>query len=76
MKKEYKIIYTLDYLKKNISIINFTARNDKKAIKKVEELKEFYRTQNHKFVVIKLFRNLYLSNFENPVEIIIRTKEN
>lgn len=72
MKKEYHLIYTLDNLKKNISSLNFTARNDKKAIVKAEEWKNFYKTQNHKFTVIKLYRNLYLSNFENPVEIVIR----
>ena len=75
MKKEYQVIYTLDNLKKNISRLNFTARNDEKAIAKAEEWKEFYKGEGHKFTVIKLFRNLYLPNFENPVEIIIRYKE-
>lgn len=72
MKKEYQLIYTLDNLKKNISTITFTARNDKKAILKAEKWENFYKNQNHKFTVIKLYRNLYLSNFENPVEIVIR----
>ena len=76
MKKEYHVIYTLDNLKKNISRLHFTARNDKKAIAKVEEWKEFYKCEGHKFTVIKLFRNLCLPDFENPVEIIIRYKEN
>jgi hypothetical protein len=72
MKKEYHVIYTLDKLKKNISVLHFTARNDKKAIAKVEEWKNFYKTQCHEFTIIKLYRNLYLHNFENPVEIVIR----
>jgi len=75
MHKEYKVFYTLDKLKKNISTIQITARNDKKVIEKVEELKSFYKSQGHEFTVIKLFRNLYLHNFENPVEVIIRYKD-
>jgi len=41
MKKEYQLIYTLDNLKKNISTITFTARNDKKGNLKSRETGKF-----------------------------------